>query len=115
MERDVKLGSEIIGTLLDTKKDPSIHKVSGTFLSGQAFIQTIGEKTDRRKYWVFAPTKAAREALDHACLYGEMINIEWQGKIVYGYIETQKQTWKEWRDEHGVCSFSLIVEREQDA
>ena len=115
MERDVKVGSEIVGTMLDTKKDPNIHKVTGKFLSGQAFIQTIGNKTDRRKYWVYAPTKSTKETLNDACLYGSLISIEWQGKIVYGYIEDDKLTWKEWRDEHGVCSFMLIVEREQDA
>jgi len=115
MEREVKVGSEIVGTMLDVKRNPSIHKVTGTFLSGRAFVQTIGNKTDRRRYWVYAPTKAARDALDNACLYGSLISIEWQGKVIYGYAEDDRLTWKEWRDEHGVCSFMLIVEREQDA
>ena len=115
MERDVKIGSEVIGTMLDVKRKPSIHKVTGTFLSGQAFIQTVGDITDRRRYWVYCPTQSNRDSLDSACLYGKMINIEWQGKITYGYIEDESLVWKEWRDEHGVCSLTLVVEREQSA
>ena len=86
----------------------SAKKISNIALDGTPYVQNTGVATERREVHIFCDTYAKRDATDNASNIGALLDVDWKGTTYRGYIE-KDISWREWRDGHGVGSFTLIV------
>ena len=101
-------GNTVLGTVLSTKQRYTSLKITNIALDGTPYVQNTGSPIDRRDVYLFCPTVAKRNAVDEASNKGAVISVEWNNQTIRGYIE-QDVAWKEWKDGHGVGSFTMIV------
>ena len=102
-------GSTSYGQVLKCTKGYTAQKITNIALDGTPYVQTTGTATDRRSVSVYCKTREKREALDAASNNGTLLIIKnWLGNDIRGYIE-KDVSWQQWRDEHGVGSFTLMV------
>ena len=104
----IKRGTSTIGVVLGCKKNYQPQKFNIVALDGTPYVQSTGTATDKRTVSVFCDTEGKRIAVDDASNDGALITVEWRGITLRGYIE-DKVSWREWRDEHGVGQFTMIV------
>ena len=102
-------GSTNYGQVLKCTKGYTAQKINNIALDGTPYVQTTGTATDRRSVSVYCSTRDKRIALDNASNNGALVIVKgWMGNDIRGYIE-KDVTWQQWRDEHGVGSFTLMV------
>lgn len=106
---DLKRGNDTIGYVVGCVKKYTSQKITNIALDGTPYVQTTGTATDKRTVSVYCATKELRDAVDEASNEGALLIISgWKGQDIKGYVE-KDVTWKEWRDEHGVGQFTLMV------
>ena len=106
---DLKIENTSVGTVLNAKRAYTAQKVINSALDGTTFIQTTGGAITRYIIDVYCETKAKRDILDEANNDGVLLTLVLDANTsVYGYVEEETITWKEWRDGHGVGHFTLI-------
>lgn len=105
----LKIGSTVIGTVLNVKNYPIAQKVLLTALDGTAYAQTPGQAIQKYKVDCYCPTGEARAALDEACNNCDIVTIVRDSQAFSeGYIEEKTISWKEWKDGHGISKFTLV-------
>ena len=105
-------GSTNIGTVLQCDKAYSSQKISNIALDGTPYIQQTGTAVERRAVSTYCPTKEKRDKLDKASNEGALLQVTgWKGLTIKGFIEKDVR-WDEFRDEHGVGRFTLVVKEE---
>jgi hypothetical protein len=104
----IRRGSSSLGVVLGCKKNPQPQKITVIALDGTPYMQNTGTATDKRIVYVYCDTEAKRIEMDDASNDGALISVEWRDDTLLGFIE-DKISWREWKDEHGVGKFSMIV------
>ena len=110
--REITVNGNIVGRALGCKKAYSAQKIVNTALDGSIYVQNTGKPIDRRLVHAYCSTPESRYNLDSASNYGAAVTIEWNGKTLVGYV-ADNISWKEWADEHGVGSFTFLVDSEE--
>jgi len=106
---ELKIESTSIGIVLNAKKQPYAQKIIKNALDGTTFIQTTGGAIIRYIIDVFCDTKAKRDSLDEANNNGTLLTLVLgENNSVYGYVEDETISWKEWKDGHGVAHFTMM-------
>ena len=106
---DLKVGSQVVGMILNIKRQPQSRKVMNTALDGSVYVQNTGSPI--RKYQVdfYCGTPEDRDRVDDACNEGDVVTIITREEVeVEGFIEDQTIPWNEWVDGHGVGRFVLV-------
>ena len=101
-------GSTVLGTVLSATKRYTSLKITNIALDGTPYVQNTGTPVTRYDVYLYCETTEKRNAVDEASNKAAIINVEWNGKTIRGYVE-QDVTWREWKDEHGVGAFTMIV------
>ena len=102
------------GIVLGHKTKPESQLLMNLALDGTPYIQNPSEATDKRQVSIYCDTFAKRQAMDNASNIGKLIsiypivNVNENNERVYGYIEKNIK-WKEWKDGHGVGTFTMVV------
>ena len=104
----IKAGNTTLGVALACKKEYNPRNIIIAALDGTPYVQTTGQPKSNREVDIYCETKAKRDNTDNAANTGALIDVHWKGEILKGYI-SGKISWKEWRDEHGVGHFTLLV------
>jgi hypothetical protein len=104
----VKKGSSTLGVTLGCKRKYASRKVNPIALDGTPYTQTTGNATHYRTVHIYCETYEKRDAMDNASNGGALLDVEFGGVTYRGTVE-KDVTWREWRDGHGVGSFTLIV------
>lgn len=103
-----KIGNTKLGDVLACKRTPQARKISNVALDGTPYVQTTGTAVDKRAVALYCDTTERRLTTDSASNDGALISVEWNDGTLYGYIDGDI-SWSEWKDEHGVGKFTLIV------
>lgn len=101
-------GNTVLGTVLSATKRYTSLKITNIALDGTPYVQNTGSAIIRYEVYLYCPTSEKRDAVDEASNKGAIIDVEWNGKTIRGYVE-QDVTWREWKDGHGVGAFTMIV------
>ena len=106
---ELKIENISVGTVLNAKKQYTAQKIIKNALDGTTFVQTIGGAITRYVIDVYCETKAKKDMLDNANNDGTLLTLVLdQSTTVYGYVEEDTISWKEWRDGHGVGHFTMM-------
>lgn len=105
---EAKRGNTKLGDVLACKRDFTPLNVTIVALDGTPYVQSTGNATQRRAVALYCATEAMRTATDNAANEGALITVEWNDSTIMGYIDG-KVSWREWKDEHGVGKFNLLV------
>ena len=104
----IKTGNTVLGQTLMCKKQYNARNIVTVALDGTPYIQNTGTAENRRDIYIYCSTKDRRDKADNASNTGALITARWKNETIYGYIEENIE-WQEWRDEHGVGHFTLLV------
>lgn len=104
----IKTGNTVLGQTLMCKKQYNARNIVNVALDGTPYVQTTGTAENRRDVYIYCSTPERRDLTDNASNNGALLAVHWKGNIISGYIEENIE-WQEWRDEHGVGHFTLLV------
>lgn len=106
--RVIKVGNDVVAQVLARKRKPTAQKIVNTALNGTSYVQTTGSAIWRYEVSIYCDTPEKRALVDEACYNGADVTLIYDDLTEIGYIEDVAVTWKEWTDEHGVGSFTLL-------
>lgn len=104
----MKKGSNILGVVIGFRRRFASRKIVNVSLTGMGYVQNTGMATERRDVHIYCDSYEKRNNVDNASNEGAVLDINWNDTTIRGYIE-KDVNWREWRDGHGVGSFTFLV------